>query len=105
MPQRIVNGDASAHQGSGFFRRHIIWNRRQRFGRHDHEFGITAIEIDTGDFARGAHRKIAAPAFVADKIVSAMPTNTDPLTFVPVRNAISNRIDVSGDFMSGYTWV
>src|SRR5579864_4520200 len=105
MSQRIVNGDASAHERSGFFRRHIIWNCRQRFGRRDYVLGITAIEVDSGDFARGAHREIAAPALVAHKIVSAMPTNTNALTFVPVRNAISKRIDASGDFMSGYAWI
>jgi len=105
MSQRIVNGDASAHERSGFFRRHIIGNCRQRFGRRDYVFGITAVKVDAGDLAGGAHRKIAAPALVAHKIVSAMPANTNALTFVPVRNVISNRIDASGDFMSGDAWI
>src|SRR5690242_12223831 len=105
MSQRIINGDASAHERSGFFRRHMIGNCRQGFGRRDYVFGITAVKVDAGDFARGTHCEIAAPALVADKIMSAMPTNTNTLTFVPIWNAIPDRIDASCDFMTRHAWI
>jgi hypothetical protein len=47
-----------------------------------------------------AHCEIATPAFVANKIVSTVPANTDALACFPIRNAVACKIDNSRDFMT-----
>src|SRR5205814_2297169 len=83
IAERVVNGDARAHEWSCFFRRQLIRNQRHRRHRRDHVLSISAIEIDTGDFAIYAHGEIAAPALFADKTMPAVPAYADALTFLP----------------------
>src|SRR5207237_1027747 len=100
IAQRVVNRHARAHKRPGFFRRQFIGNRRQRGRRCDHILGIAAIEIDTGDFAIDAHRKVTAPALYTDKIMPPVPADANALTFFPICNAAANCIDMSRDFVS-----
>src|SRR5438132_2299796 len=97
IAQCIENRHARAHEWPGLFRWQFIGNRRQRRSRGDHVLGVTAIEIDAGHLAIGAHRKIAAPTLVADEIVSAMPADTDALSFRPIGHAVADKIDNSGN--------
>src|SRR5207253_3606009 len=71
----------------------------------DHVFGITAIEINPGDFPTYAHGKISAPASITDQIVSAVPADTHTVAFFPLSNIGADSIDAAGDFMSRHSRV
>src|SRR5207302_9339175 len=82
IAQRVEHRNARAHERTGLLRRQFIRNRRHRFGGRNHVFGVTAVEIDAGDFAIRAHAEISATAFVANKIVSAVPADTNALALL-----------------------
>ena len=100
IAQRVEHRHPCAHERSRFFRWQFVGNYGQCFRRRDHVFCITTIKIDAGDFAINAHSKIAAPALLADEIVSAMPADTDALPLFPIRDTIADRINPSGDFVT-----
>src|SRR5437899_12918478 len=100
IAQRVEHRNARAHERTGLFRRQFIRNRRHRFGGRNHVFGVTAVEIDAGDFAIDAHREIAAPPLRADETMPAMPAYTNALAFFPVRHAITDCVDAAGNFMT-----
>jgi hypothetical protein len=85
---------------SRLLRGEIIGNYSKRFGPRDHVFGVAAVEIEPGDLAINAHREIAAPAGIADETMTTMPTDTDPLTLFPARDAVADRIDSPGNLMT-----
>src|SRR5262249_21598449 len=62
-----------------------------------------ASKIAAGPFAMSAHGEIAAPAFVADEIVAAVPADANAVTFFPTRDALAHCIDASGKFMTRNT--
>src|SRR5690242_20193439 len=90
IAQRVVNRHARAHERPRFFRWQFVGNRSQRGRRCDHILSIAAIEIDAGDFAIAAHRKIAAAALLTDKIMPAVPTDANALSFFPTCDAAAN---------------
>ena len=105
IPKGIVDRYARAHERTDFLRRQIIGNQRYCFRSDDQVIGIAAVEIDPGDFAIDAHGEIPAPALFADETMSSMPANADSLTFRPLRNIASDRIDAAGNFMTRHTWI
>src|SRR5205085_1985438 len=105
IAKRVVNGDARAHERPCFLRWQFIWDRGQRCRRCDHILGISAVEIDAGDFAIDAHGEIAAPALCTDETMSAMPAYADALTFSPFRYVAADHIDASRDFMTRHTGI
>ena len=98
-----MNSDACANERPCFVCWQFIGNRSERFGWRGHILCISAIEIDSGDFAIDAHFEIAAPARVAHKTMSAMPADTYALTFLPLSNIGSDCIDASRHFMTGHS--
>ena len=100
MAERVVDSDARAHERPGFFRRQFIGNHGQHRRRCDQVLGISAIEIDAGDFAIDAHGEIAAPALFAHETMSSMPAHADALTFAPSRDVAADRIDAARDLMT-----
>src|SRR6266403_2481323 len=100
IAQCIVNRHTRAHEGTRLFRWQVVRNRRQRFRRGDHVFGITAIKVDTGDFTIAAHRKLAAAALFTDKIMPAVPADPDALPFFPIRDTAAKCINVSRNFVA-----
>src|SRR4030095_10788211 len=105
IAERVVDSDARAHQRACFLRRQFIGNRGQRWRRCDHVLGISAVEIDGGDFAIDAHCEIAAQALFAHETISAMPAYADALTLFPFRDVAAHRIDASRDFMTRHTGI
>jgi hypothetical protein len=83
IPQRIKNCNSCAHEGPGFIGWQFFWDRGESFGAGDHVLGITAVEVDAGDFSIDAHREVTAPALFTNKTMPAMPTDTDALTNCP----------------------
>src|SRR5207244_8418965 len=59
-----------------------------------------SIEVDAGDFSIDAHGKVATPALFAHKTMSAMPADTDALTFGPRSDLLAHCIDATRDFMT-----
>src|SRR5689334_18905914 len=100
IAQRVVNRHARAHERPRFFRWQFVGNRSQRGRWCDDILSIAAIEIDAGDFAIAAHRKIAAAALLTDKIMPAVPTDANALPFFPTCDAAANCIDMSCDFVA-----
>src|SRR5947207_20403 len=105
VPKCVVDRYASTHERTDFLRRQIIGNHRYRFRAHDQVIGIAAVEIDSGNLALHAHGEIAAPALVANKAVTAVPAYSGSLTFRPLRDIASDRIDAAGNFMTRHTWI
>ena len=66
----------------------------------DHVVGVTAIVGDAGHLAPLAGEKVTAAAGLAVPAVSAMPTDSDPLTLGPAHDACADRINNSGNLMS-----
>ena len=85
------------------FRRQFVGNCGQRRRRCDHVLGISAVEIDAGDFAFDAHGEIATLALFAHETMSAMPAYADALTFLPFNDVIADCIDAARDFMTRHT--
>ena len=103
IAERIVDGDARAHERPGFLGRQFVGNRRHRFRWCDHVFGISTVEIDAGDLTINAHGEISALALRANETMSAVPAHTDALTFLPFDYVLADRIDASSDFMTRHT--
>ena len=103
IAERIVDGDARAHERPGFLGRQFVSNRRHRFRWCDHVFGISTVEIDAGDLTINAHGEISALALRANETMSAVPAHTDTLTFLPFDYVLADRIDASSDFMTRHT--
>src|SRR5439155_21549833 len=83
VAQRVVDGNARAHERPRFLRWQFIRDGGQRCRRCDHVLGISAVEIEACDFAIDAHGEISALALCADEAMSAMPADADALTFLP----------------------
>src|SRR4051812_35087738 len=79
--------------------------RRYCFRSDDQVLSVAAVEIDPGDLALHAHREIAAPAWVANKTMTAMPADSDSLTLRPWHDIASDRVDATGNFMTRHTWI
>src|SRR4051812_46839360 len=79
--------------------------RRYCFRSDDQVLSVAAVEIDPGDLALHAHREIAAPAWVANKTMTAMPADSDWLTLRPWHDIASDRVDATGNFMTRHTWI
>jgi hypothetical protein len=74
---------------------------RQRSGRSDHVFGVTAVVRDTGDLEGDlTGNKVTAATRIAVTTVTAVPADSDSLAFCPSNNAWANSVNDSGDFMS-----
>jgi hypothetical protein len=96
VSERIENRYASAHEGTYFLRRQFVGHRRHSFRSYDDILSITAVEIDSGDFAFHAHREITAPAWLANKAMTSMPANPYSLTFAPLSHLASHGVDSTG---------
>src|SRR4029453_17737959 len=66
---------------------------------------ISAIEVEPRHLTIGAHRKIAATAVLAREAMAAVPAYANSLALPPIRDAGTEPIDASGDFVTRHTWI
>src|SRR6185312_10332385 len=100
VAQRIVGRNPGAEQRRGIDVGQAVRNRHQRFNRSQHVLLIAAVVADAGNLLVLAVAEIAAPAFAARAIMSAMPANTDPLPLAPRADSGSEFVDHARDFMA-----
>src|SRR5262249_35024779 len=105
VAQRIEDRDARAHERSGFFRRQPVGNRRQRFLRCDHIFGVSAVVVDTRHLAMDAHGKVAASTLLAGEIVTTVPSHPNAITLVPGPDSCPQSIDAAGNLVTRHARV
>jgi hypothetical protein len=106
VAQGIKSRHACAHERRGIDRRKSVRDPSQRAGGHNDVFGISTIVCDTWDLERNlTGNKIAAPARIAVAAVAAVPADPHALPWLPSDNALTERIDSPGDFMSRYARV
>jgi hypothetical protein len=100
VTQGVKNRNACTHKRSSLFSRQLIRDCCKRFRRDSHVFGVAAVEIDARDFAIRTHGEIAAAALVANKIVATVPSDSDAIAGLPIRDAIANGVNTTSDFVS-----
>src|SRR6202040_2499612 len=84
VPQRVVSGDARAHQRSSLYGRQILRHRGQRNGGSHHVIRVTAIEGDARDLeGHLAAEEITAPARIAIAAMTAVPADAHALAGFP----------------------
>ena len=101
IAQCVEYGDSGTEQRSGFVSGKIVGHRGDRLGADHHVLGVAPIEVDGGNFFVLAQNEIPPAAGVALKAVSAMPSHTDSLPWLPQRYVGANRVDASGDLVAG----
>jgi hypothetical protein len=79
----------------------VIWYESDCFGRSNHIFLITAVEVNASDFLVLTVDEVPAAAGLTGETMSAMPANADALARFPLCDIGAHRIYASGDFMSG----
>jgi hypothetical protein len=100
IAERVVSGDSGAEQWRGIHVAEILWDGDKGFGGGQHVFLISAVVADPADFHVAAVFEVTAAALATCEVVSAMPTDSDALTFLPSRNTCTQLIDYTGDFVS-----
>ena len=101
MPQRVEYRNSRAHERCSILGRQIIRHGCHAFRRSDHVFAITAIKCDAGNLLPFAQNEVSSAARVADKAVASMPSHAHSLTYLPVGNVAAQRINHSGNFVTG----
>src|SRR5258706_8945454 len=76
---------------------------RQRLHRRHHEFLIAAVVADSADLYVRAVHEITAPARGAGTVLTAMPADADPVSFLPVLHAGPDLIDDAGNLVPRHT--
>jgi hypothetical protein len=102
IAQRIEDRNAGAKQGRSFRRRQIVGHGGHRLCRDYDVLGVAPIKTDASNFCEQAQNKISTPAGVALETVSAMPSHSDALARLPLRDICANRIDASSDLVAGH---
>jgi hypothetical protein len=105
IPQCVVDRDSRTEQRSRFIGRHIVGHRSDCLGVGDHVLGISAIEVDSGDFLDLAIDEITTSAGIANETVSTMPSDSHALARFPESDIWPDRIDASGNLVPGNTWI
>jgi hypothetical protein len=102
IAQRIEDSDAGTEQGRSFCCRQIIRHRGNRFCRDYDVLSVASIEGDAGNLSELAENKIAAAAGIALETVSAVPSYSDALAGLPLRNVGAECIDASCNLVTGH---
>jgi hypothetical protein len=107
IAQRIEDGDASTKQWRGLVSMQVVRHGGYRLCGYNHVFGVASIEVDGRDFLELTESELAPPACVAPKAMSAVPTDSDALTGLPLTDVGTHGIDLPGNFVArhpGY-WI
>src|SRR6187200_3361243 len=100
ISQRVVHGDAGAHERPGLHGRKVIGDRRQGRRWRDEVLRVPAVKIHAGHLAIDAHRKIATTTILAAETMTAVPAYTDALALGPTGDAGSESVDTPADFVT-----
>ena len=98
--RRVIGRHSGAQQRSSFGRREQVGDSRECMLVGDHDFGVTAVAGNTGDRLILAIHEVAASAGLAVTAVAAEKSDADSLTDFPVRDALTEGIDLADDFMA-----
>jgi hypothetical protein len=101
----IENRDAGTEQRRGFGGWQLVWDGGDRLGGCEHVFLVAAVVTDARNLFVLAVDEIAAAAGIAGEIVTTVPSYSDALAGLPVRNVAADSVDAAGDFMSGNAWI
>lgn len=102
VPKSVVSGDPSAHQRSRLFRRQLFRNQGDCRGGSNHIVRVASIVGNAWHLRCDlAGDEVAAATRIAIPAVAAVPTHSDPLAGFPWGDALSDRVDDSGNFVSG----
>src|SRR6266481_9154307 len=73
---------------------------RESLDRRNHVSRVAAVVTDPGNLQESAIDKIAAPAWIASKAVSAMPSDADSIPGFPFAPIFAERLDHARNLMS-----
>lgn len=97
--QRVVGRHTgTAHRG-GVGERQLVWNPRERGGRHHHRFRIAARIMPAWNVQIRAVDKVAFSARSVVAAVTSEPSDRDAITDAEIGNTATNLQDCPGDFM------
>src|ERR1017187_7258415 len=101
----IEDGDAGTEQRRGVGGGKVIGDCSYGLGGGEHVFLVAAVVTDARNLFVLAVDEIAAAAGIAGEIMTAVPSYSDALAGLPVRNVAADSVDAAGDFMSGNAWI
>jgi hypothetical protein len=101
MAQGIKRGDSGTHQGRGLGGIERFRHLRQRFHRRDHVFLIATVVAEAANLPVRAVYEITAAAGETRAILAAVPADSNPMAFLPLRDTRPGLVDDAGHFVSG----
>jgi hypothetical protein len=102
VPKSVKGCYSGAHERACIGRLKSLGNQSQRFSRDDNVIRIPAVVSDARDLrSQLASNEIPAAAGRAMPTMPAMPTDADSLPGLQEGDVVANRVDDSGNFVSG----
>src|SRR5580704_3078146 len=100
VPERIEGRDTGAHQRRGLFGPQRVGNMCEGLDRRNHVWSVAAVVADSGDLEKAAIYKIAAPARIASKAVSTVPSDADSIANFPFTHFFADSLEQPGNLVS-----